>query len=377
MKVQVLQENFQRGLAIVSRAVPSQTSLPIAANVLIGTDGGRLKLSATDLDISISAWIGARVDSEGVTTIPARLLNDFVAQLPAETTDIELPDGERQVRIACARHEATINIMNADDFPAIESLTEGISIDSNAAELKHAIDRVEFAAASDDTRPVLTGVSFKTDGETLTLAAADGFRLAVADVALANAPTEALDIIVPARALRELSRLMGDSDDAFVIRVNNEKTKILFGRPDFEIVAQLVQGTFPNYQQLIPSEWSTRTIVDADQFSRSARIAAVLARDGSGIVRVQITPEGEGDSSGKLVLSARADEIGDNQNELEAQVEGEAAKIAFNSRYLKDVLDALSGDIALETTSPSSQGVFRSVKDDSYLHVVMPMFVQW
>ncbi len=377
MKVQVLQENFQRGLAIVSRAVPSQTSLPIAANVLIGTDGGRLKLSATDLDISISAWIGARVDSEGVTTIPARLLNDFVAQLPAETTDIELPDGERQVRIACARHEATINIMNADDFPAIESLTEGISIDSIAAELKHAIDRVEFAAASDDTRPVLTGVSFKTDGETLTLAAADGFRLAVADVALANAPTEALDIIVPARALRELSRLMGDSDDAFVIRVNNEKTKILFGRPDFEIVAQLVQGTFPNYQQLIPSEWSTRTIVDADQFSRSARIAAVLARDGSGIVRVQITPEGEGDSSGKLVLSARADEIGDNQNELEAQVEGEAAKIAFNSRYLKDVLDALSGDIALETTSPSSQGVFRSVKDDSYLHVVMPMFVQW
>jgi DNA polymerase-3 subunit beta len=335
-----------------------------------------LKLSATDLDISISAWIGARVDSEGVTTIPARLLNDFVAQLPAETTDIELPDGERQVRIACARHEATINIMNADDFPAIESLTEGISIDSNAAELKHAIDRVEFAAANDDTRPVLTGVSFKTDGETLTLAAADGFRLAVADVALANAPTEALDIIVPARALRELSRLMGDSDDAFVIRVNNEKTKILFGRPDFEIVAQLVQGTFPNYQQLIPSEWSTRTIIDADQFSRSARIAAVLARDGSGIVRVQITPEGD-DSSGKLVLSARADEIGDNQNELEAQVEGEAAQIAFNSRYLKDVLDALSGDIALETTSPSSQGVFRSVNDDSYLHVVMPMFVQW
>jgi DNA polymerase-3 subunit beta len=376
MKVQVLQENFQRGLAIVSRAVPSQTSLPIAANVLVGTDGGRLKLSATDLDISISAWIGARVDSEGVTTIPARLLNDFVAQLPAETTDIELPDGERQVRIACARHEATINIMNADDFPAIESLTEGISIDSNAAELKHAIDRVEFAAANDDTRPVLTGVSFKTDGETLTLAAADGFRLAVADVALANAPTEALDIIVPARALRELSRLMGDSDDAFVIRVNNEKTKILFGRPDFEIVAQLVQGTFPNYQQLIPSEWSTRTIIDADQFSRSARIAAVLARDGSGIVRVQITPEGD-DSSGKLVLSARADEIGDNQNELEAQVEGEAAQIAFNSRYLKDVLDALSGDIALETTSPSSQGVFRSVNDDSYLHVVMPMFVQW
>jgi len=376
MKVQVLQENFQRGLAIVSRAVPSQTSLPIAANVLVGTDGGRLKLSATDLDISISAWIGARVDSEGVTTIPARLLNDFVAQLPAETTDIELPDGERQVRIACARHEATINIMNADDFPVIESLTEGISIDSIAAELKHAIDRVEFAAASDDTRPVLTGVSFKTDGETLTLAAADGFRLAVADVALANAPTEALDIIVPARALRELSRLMGDSDDAFVIRVNNEKTKILFGRPDFEIVAQLVQGTFPNYQQLIPSEWSTRTIIDADQFSRSARIAAVLARDGSGIVRVQITPEGD-DSSGKLVLSARADEIGDNQNELEAQVEGEAAQIAFNSRYLKDVLDALSGDIALETTSPSSQGVFRSVNDDSYLHVVMPMFVQW
>ena len=138
------------------------------------------------MDISISAWIGARVDSEGATTIPARLLNDFVAQLPAETTNIELPDGERQVRLECAQHEATINIMNADDFPVIESLDEGVSIDPDASALKHAIDRVEFAAASDDTRPVLTGVSFKTNGDTLTLAAADGFRLAVADVDLAT-----------------------------------------------------------------------------------------------------------------------------------------------------------------------------------------------
>ena len=265
--------------------------------------------------------------------------------------------------------------MDAEDFPRIASIDGGTAIELDPAILRRAIDRVEFAAASDDSRPVLTGVSMKSDDNRLTFAAADGFRLAVSDVQLETTPTEGFDLIVPARAMREVSRLIGEASEAIQVRVNQQQTQALFSLTDVELVAQLIQGTFPNYNQLIPGEWNTRTTVSVEEFKREARIAAIFARDGSGIVRVQVFPSDDGKD--RIVVSARADEIGDNQGEIDASIEGEASKIAFNSRYLQDVLNVLSGDIALETTSPSSQGVFRPVGESDYVHVVMPMFVQW
>ena len=375
MKVQVLQENLQRGLAIVGRAVATRSTLPITANILMTTDGGRLRLSATDLDISISTWIGAKVEEEGATTVPARLITDFVAQLPPATVSIEVPERARQAKLECARNEATINTMDAEDFPRIPTIDDGTAIELDPAVLRRTIDRVEFAAATDDSRPVITGVSVKSEESRLTFAASDGFRLAVADVLLSTPPGEAFDLIVPARATREVSRLLSDVTEPVQLRVNEKKTQVLVSMTDIELVAQLIQGTFPNYNQLIPGEWTTRTTVGVDEFKREARIAAIFARDGSGIVRVQVYPSNG--AQGRLVVSARADEVGDNQGEVDAAVEGEPSKIAFNSRYLQDVLNALAGDVALEMTSPSSQGVFRPVGETDYVHVVMPMFVQW
>ena len=375
MKVQVLQENLQGGLAIVGRAVATRSTLPITANILMTTDGGRLRLSATDLDISISTWIGAKVEEEGATTVPARLITDFVAQLPPATVSIEVPERARQAKLECARNEATINTMDAEDFPRIPTIDDGTAIELDPAVLRRTIDRVEFAAATDDSRPVITGVSVKSEESRLTFAASDGFRLAVADVLLSTPPGEAFDLIVPARATREVSRLISDVTEPVQLRVNEKKTQVLFSMTDIELVAQLIQGTFPNYNQLIPGEWTTRTTVGVDEFKREARIAAIFARDGSGIVRVQVYPSNG--ARGRLVVSARADEVGDNQGEVDAAVEGEPSKIAFNSRYLQDVLNALAGDVALEMTSPSSQGVFRPVGETDYVHVVMPMFVQW
>lgn len=386
MKVQVLQENLQRGLNIVGRAVASRSTLPITANVLFATDRGRLRLAATDLDIHMSAWVGAKIDEEGATTIPARLISDFVSQLPPATVNLEIPPRSRQVRLECARNESTINAMDAEDFPRIPELKDGVSIELDPRTLRRAIERVEFAAASDDSRPVLTGVHVKTDGPRLTMASADGFRLAVSDITLAKAPTEAVEVIVPARALRELARLIADVTEPVEMRINPQRTQVQFAMTDVELVAQLIQGTFPNYNQLIPAEHATRCVVNVDEFKREARIAAIFARDGSGIIRLQMHA-GAG-MPGRLCVSARADEIGDNTGEIDAVVEtstGESAKIAFNTRYLSDVLNALSGKVALEMTSPSSQGVFRPVDDagkalegdDRYVHVVMPMFVQW
>lgn len=381
MKVQVLQENLQRGLSIVGRAVATRSTLPITANVLVATDRGRLKLAATDLDISICAWIGAKIDEEGATTVPSRLISDFVAQLPAATVSLEVPQNGRQLRLECARNDSTINSMDAEDFPRIPEIRDGVVVQFDPKALRRAIERVEFAAATDDSRPVLTGVHIKTEGSRLTMAAADGFRLAVADITLPEAPSESLEVIVPARALRELSRLVGESNEPVEMRVNPQRTQVLFAMTDVEMVAQLIQGTFPNYNQLIPAEYGTKVVVNVDEFKREARIAAIFARDGSGIIRLQMAP-GEGGMPGQLTISARADEIGDNEGKIDARVEGDSSKIAFNSRYLQDVLNVLTGWVALEMTSPSSQGVFRpvdenGVADPGYVHVVMPMFVQW
>lgn len=381
MKVQVLQENLQRGLSIVGRAVATRSTLPITANVLLATDRGRLKLAATDLDISISAWIGAKIEDEGATTVPSRLISDFVAQLPSATVTLDVPTNGRQLKLECSRNDSTINAMDAEDFPRIPEIRDGVSITFDPKAVRRAIERVEFAAATDDSRPVLTGVHIKTEGPRLTMAAADGFRLAVADVTLPESPSEAVEVIIPARALRELSRLIGESNEPVEMRINPQRTQVLFALTDVEMVSQLIQGTFPNYNQLIPAEYNTRATLDVEEFKREARIAAIFARDGSGIIRLQLST-GEAGQPGQLTISARADEIGDNEGKIDAKIEGDASKIAFNSRYLQDVLNILNGKVALEMTSPSSQGVFRPVDENGvgepgYVHVVMPMFVQW
>jgi DNA polymerase-3 subunit beta len=376
VKVQVLQENLQRGLGIVGRAVATRSTLPITANVLLQTDRGRLKLAATDLDIAISAWVGAKIDEEGATTVPSRLITDFVSSLPPATVSLEIPDRGRQVKLECARNESTVNAMDAEDFPRIQSITDGVAVELDPKVLRKTIERVEFAAASDDSRPVLTGVHVKSDGTRLTFASADGFRLAVADVTLAAPIAEPIEVIIPARALRELARLVGDGSEPVEMRINAQKTQVQFAMTDLELVAQLIQGTFPNYSQLIPAEFNTKATVNVEEFKREARIAAIFARDGSGIIRLQLQPGNA--MPGKLTVSARAEEIGNNEGEIDANIEGDASKIAFNSRYLQDVLNALSVEkVALEMSSPSSQGVFRPVGETDYVHVVMPMFVQW
>ena len=385
MKVQVLQENLQRGLGVVGRAVAARSTLPIVANILLQTEKGRLKLVATDLEMTISAWVGAKIDEEGATTVPARLITDFVSSLPPGTVDFEAPERGRQAKIECARNDSTINTMEAEDFPRVQTVTDGIVLQLEPKSLKRTVDRVEFAAASDDSRPVLTGIHVKNDGTRLTFASADGFRLAVSDVTLAEAPSEQIEIVIPARALRELSRLLGESADPVEMRVNAGRTQVQFALTDVELVTQLIQGTFPNYSQLIPADYNTRVTVSVDEFRREAAIAAIFARDGSGIIRLQMDP-GNG-MPGQMKVSARADEIGNNDGVIDARVEGDSSRIAFNSRYLQDVLRALTAErVALDMTSASSQGVFRPVVsgpgeqekvEDDYVHVVMPMFVQW
>ena len=377
MNVSSLQEHLAKGLSIVGRAVATRSTLPITANVLLATDGGRLKLAATNLEIALSCWVGAQVEEEGAITVPARLLTDFVNSLPNEKIEMTLAPRSRQLKLVCARNQATIGGIDADDFPPIPAVEDGGSLELDPQALHTAISQVVFAAATDDSRPVLTGVDIVMEGDQLTFAAADGFRLSVRHLQLAKPVPERVEVIIPARALGELNRLLPEETEPVQMTLNATRTQALFKLKNIELVAQLIQGTFPNYSQLLPDAHTTRAVVDVSEFLRETRIASIFARDGSGIVRLQFTP-GEEVAPGRMVISARAEEIGDNMGEVDAAIEGEAAKIAFNGKYLQDYLQALEGGrVALEMSGDQKQGVFRPVGDDSYVHVVMPMFVQW
>lgn len=376
MKVTCLQENLARGLGIVGRAVAVRSTLPITSNVLISTEHGRIKLAATNLDIALSCWIGGQIEDEGAITVPARLITDFVNSLPAEKIAMTLAPRSRQVKLVCARNEATIGGMDADDFPPIPAV-EGDALDLDARTLREAIAQVVFSAATDDSRPVLTGVDLVVEGNKLTLAAADGFRLAVRTIDLKKKAGERQEVIVPAKALSELSRLLQDQEEPVKMTFNANRTQVLFRLKDVELVAQLIQGTFPDYSRLIPKEWGSRAVVEVKDFLQETKIASIFARDGSGIVRITFLA-GEDGKPGEMTISARAEEIGDNSGVLDAQVEGDASKIAFNGKYLQEVLQVLDGGrVALETTGPSQPGVIRPIDNDNYIHVVMPMFVQW
>ncbi len=351
--------------------------MPITNHVLISSDQSRLKLASTNLEIAINCWIGAQIEEEGAIAIPAGLLSDFVSSLPGERIDINVAPGTQEMELKCARFEARISGQKADEFPPIPEIGEGITAKIDAHQLKSAIAQVIFAAATDDSRPVLTGAYAQFSGDKLTMAAADGFRLAVHNLSLDTPVAEDVNIIIPVRSLRELDRLLKDQEDSVELTINPQRSQVLFRLKNVEIVSQLIQGTFPDYNQLIPQSYTTRIVVNVAELLRATRSASVFARDGSGIVRLLMT-QGRDISPGKVAITARAEEVGDNLGEIEAMIEGDEAKIAFNSKYLMDVFEVLKDEqVALEITNPSSPGVFRPIGDGDWVQVIMPMFVQW
>ena len=383
MRISCLQENLSRGLAVVGRAVASRPTLPVTQNVLLSTENNMLRLSATNLEIAMTTWIGAMVEEEGAVTVPARLLTDFVNSLGSDRIDLEMAPDSRVLQIKSGRSETNINGTDASEFPPIPTVDEAVQAQAQPSALRTAITRVAFAAATEESRPVLTGVEVKLREGGFTMAAADGFRLAVQHGELSQPVPDEMSVIIPARTMTELQRLLGDNSEPVDIMITPQKGQVMFrlqGGDTVELVSQLLQGTFPNYDQLIPQSYTTRAILDLQQTLRAARTAAIFARDGSNIVRMHVMPsESEEGTGGRLVISARSEEIGDNEDVVDiAELEGEEGKIAFNSRYLIDVLSVLErGRVAIETTTSSSPGVFKPTDSDDYVHVVMPMFVQW
>jgi DNA polymerase-3 subunit beta len=373
MKVSVLQENLAHGLSIVSRAVSPRSTLPVLANVLIATDDGRLRLSATNLELGITCWIGAKIEEEGSTTVPARTLTDLVNTLTDQRVDLELNVRTQKLNVRSGASDTTINCIDAQEFPPlpVPDTSEGIQI--NVADLKEMIYQVVFAASVDEARPVLTGVQLRVEENTITLSAADGFRLSLRTAPLSSPAPRSVEAIIPARALSELARIASDGGQAVTMLLPPGRNQVIFRLKDVELISQLIEGAYPDVHQIIPRNYQTRTVLNTKSFLKACKQAEIFARESSLIARIQINPGGEL-QPGTVEISGQSEETGSNQNVVEANIDGKPMLIAFNVRFLREVLDVIqTPNVALETTSETSPGVVRPVGEDNFTHVIMPM----
>jgi DNA polymerase III subunit beta len=371
LKVTSLQENLARGLQIAGRAVSTRGSLPILGNVLLRTENGRLKLTATNLEVGINVWVPAKVDDEGAITVPAKLFTDFVNSLPPGPAELSLNVRTKTVHLKSGPYEANFKGMDAEEFPIIPVAPEKPTTRLAKSTLRRMIGEVAFVATTDDSRPVLTGVLTTFEGEKITMAAADPYRLSVRTATLMTKVETKLDVIIPARSLLEVQRIIDDSDNPVDIFVTPNGSQVIFHTEEADLVSRVIEGQFPNYRQVIPSgKAATRIIAQREELLQATRLASLFARDSANMLRFQVDPNGQP----PLVISANAAEVGDNTAKVDATVEGQTTTIAFNSRFVADALGSLTApEIALELGGPLAPGVVKIVGDDTYLHVVMPL----
>src|SRR5712692_7291245 len=375
MKITCKQQDLSRGLSVVSHAVSSRSTLPILANILMATDHGRLKLAATNLEIGINCWIDAQILEEGATTVPAKLLTDFVNSLPPTTVEITEAGETHTLNVKVPGRSANIKGLDASEFPLIPSAEGGEApVALDAALLKEMIAEVAFAAADDDSRPVFTGVLVQVSDGKLTFAAADAFRLAVRIAELPGDDHPHGDILVPARTLTELARILPTEGQVQMI-VTPNRSQVLFHTEQIDLVSRLIEGNFPNYRQIIPKEHTTRAVVETKTFADRVKSAALFARDSSNITRIKING---GDSSGlepgTVTVEATAEDLGDNVGVLNAAVDGPEQQIIFNVRYLSEVLAVIgTPEVAIEVNAPTKPGVIKPVGSADYTYVIMPM----
>jgi DNA polymerase III subunit beta len=374
MKVTVLQENLARGLGTVSKAVSPRSTLPVLANILIASDEGRLRLSATNLEMGITCWIPARIDEEGSTTVPARTFSDLVATLPSDQVLLKLDPQTQTLNVRGGTSTNDIKCIDAQEFPPLPVPDFEGAVQINVGDFREMIHQVVFAASSDEARPVLMGVLVQVDKDKLTMAAADGFRLSVRKAVLSTPSAGSVSAIVPAQALKELARVATDVDEPIYMVLPKGRGQVVFRVKDVEVVSQLIDGTFPDYQQIIPRSYKSRTLVSTSSLLKACKQAEIFAREGSNVARFNIkTSQGDMQPS-EVEISATSEETGKNETIVEATVDGGGLLIAFNVKFLREALEVIrTPNVALETSAPNAPGVVKPVGDDQFLHVIMPM----
>ena len=374
MKVTVLQENLAHGLGIVAKAVSPRSTLPVLANILIASDEGRLRLSATNLEMGITCWIPARIEEEGSTTVPARTFSDLVSTLPSDQVLLRLDPATQTLNVRGGTSTNDIKCIDAQEFPPMPVPDFEGAVQINVGDFREMIHQVAFAASSDEARPVLMGVLVQVDKDKLTMAAADGFRLSVRKAVLSTPSTAPVSAIVPAQALKELARVATDGEEPIYMVLPKGRGQVVFRVKDIEVASQLIDGTFPDFQQIIPRSYKSRTLVSTSSLLKACKQAEIFAREGSNVARFNIKTAQSDMQPSEVEITATSEETGKNETIVEATVDGSGLLIAFNVKFLREALEVIrTPNVALETSAPNAPGVVRPVGDDQFLHVIMPM----
>ena len=373
MKLSLLQENLNTALSSVSRFVSLKAQLPILSHILFTTDTGRLKLSATNLELGINYWVGAKIDQEGTFAIPAKEITEFVSYLSSGKIDLSL-NSQSLLEISSPKAQSTFTTSTPSDFPSLPSLDEKTSIELDLKVLSETISQVAFAAATDDSRPVLTAVLCRFTPDSLNLVATDGFRLSLKEIKLVNPiklpdNQESLTLLIPSRSLQEITKL-AKSSAKLKFGLSKDSHQLIFVLEDLELVSRLIEGDYPDYMRIVPSSFSTKISLDKNELSQAIKIASVFARESANVVKISI-------KSSTIEVSANAAQVGQNKVTVDAKVEGESLEIAFNYKFISDYLSICQGDeVIIELNEPLTPGLFHDSKDPHFTHIIMPVRIQ-
>lgn len=372
MIVSVLQENLAKSLNIVTKAVDSNPPLPVLANVLLETEDSRLKVSATNLEMSITMWIGAKVEQSGSITLPARTFSELVSSLSRERVDLRLDAATHTVHLRCGVQTSNIRGIDADEYPPINH-NESADLHIDGETLREMITQTAFAAAREQNRPILTGVYLQLDGQSMTLAAADGYRLAVRTTEISETFAEKQDMVVPSRAMNEIARIIED-DQEIGIALPAQRNSITVFAPNVQISSQLLEGRFPDFASIIPRAFVTSTVLYTNDLLVVCQRAEIFARDNANSASLSVKPAQNPGEPAEVLIVGKSAERGDSEGMLDATAEGEPLDISFNIRYLIDVLRVIKEErVVFQSNGPENPGVLKPENRDDFTHVIMPM----
>ncbi len=359
MNFQVTQENLAKALNSVARVANTKNTLPILANIMIKTIGTRVSISATNLDIAITHFIGSKVSEEGSITVPAKLMQDFISSLPSGIIELKLK--ENRLHIKTEQYKSIINGMSTDEFPVMPAIDKGVSWSLSSTVFKKGLQQVAFAASNDDTRPALTGIYLYTSDGKLYMAATDSYRLSEKELSTTK---ENIKLLIPANAAQDLLRIISDEEQN--INITHDDQQVLFKVGEIELVTRLIESKYPDYKKLIPNSFSSTAIIKRTDFLNIAKVSSLFARESAGSITIEI-------KDNSISIQSIASQLGENTAKAQAVITGEGS-ITLNSRYLIDALQAFSDDeVEFCFNGKLEPCIVRGVKHIDYTHVIMPL----
>jgi DNA polymerase-3 subunit beta len=370
MKLQILQENLEKAVSTTSRFASSRAQLPILGNILLSAKKSKIYISSTNLEISASVQVGAKIEEDGEISVPAKVISELITNLPKET--VTLVSEKEQLKVSVSGFSSTVLGMNSSDFPKIPSTVDKEkSIHFSQDEIVKALGQVIYAASTDETRPVLTGVLFLFEKKSLSLVATDGFRLSKKTIPLTEGKVAVESVVIPKGVLGELSRTASE-DGGILFNVQEKEKQVIFGIGDTVLSSRLLEGEYPDYEKIIPKSSTLKILIDKEEFARAVKLASIFARESANIVKIKVLKD-------IVKVSAESGTAGSQETSVDAKIESSEKdfEIAFNYRFVEEFLHSVSGEeVKMEFSGVSAPGVFTDTNDSSCLHLIMPVKVQ-